>query len=412
MPTRRFSSPNAAVSVEISHDAFESMVATCQRSLDIETGSILIGRYSGDGAVAQIQEALAPSADSAGTSSIFMRGIKGLSRELISRWTKTASYYLGEWHYHPLGSGQPSDRDINQMFDFARTESMQSPVPVMIIVFRSKHNEYKLRVFVFTQDDIMVELSNVIEIGEEEQMTNKIDLRGLFLNLQGQMIARLKTDSGAIGHPTTKGDASEENWRAMLSEYLPKRYQVEKGFLVDSDGSISDQIDIVIFDRQYSPFLFNQDGCKYMPAESAYAVFEVRPELNAQNVAYAGDKIASVRKLNRTSVAITYAGGKYEPRTPIPIIGGILTLDSTWNPVIGESLNRALSVLSADAQLEIGCVLKHASFQANYKKGKLFSIEESKNDTCLMFFFIRLLSLLQNVGTVPAIDLSQYGRDL
>jgi hypothetical protein len=74
--------------------------------------------------------------------------------------------------------------------------------------------------------------------------------------------------------------------------------------------------------------------------------------------------------------------------------------------------NRPFLALPPEAQLEIGCVLKHGSFQANYRNGQLFSIEESKNDTCLMFFFIRLLSLLQNVGTVPAIDLSKYGRDL
>lgn len=243
-------------------------------------------------------------------------------------------------------------------------------------------------------------------------MTKKIDLRKLFLDLQGQMIARLKTDIDTIKHPTTKGDASETNWRSMLSEYLPRRYQVESGFLVDSDGSISDQIDIVVFDRQYSPFLFNQDGCKYMPAESVYAVFEVKPALDAQNVAYAGNKIASVRKLNRTSVVIHHAGGKFEPRAPIPITGGILTLESAWNPVIGESLHKALSNLSPECQLELGCVLKHASFQANYEKGKLASIEQSKNDTSLMFFFLRLLGRLQSVGTVPAIDFGQYEKDL
>lgn len=243
-------------------------------------------------------------------------------------------------------------------------------------------------------------------------MTKKVDLRKLFLVLQEQMIARLKTDTETITHPTKKGDASEINWRAMLSEYLPKRYQVESGFLVDADGSISDQIDIVVFDRQYSPFLFNQDGCKYMPAESVYAAFEVKPTIDAHNIAYAGDKIASVRKLNRTSAAITHAGGKFEPRKPFPIIGGILALDSTWNPVMGEPLKSALSALRPEAQLNLGCVLKHGSFQANYEAGKLISMEQSRNDTSLMFFFIRLLAQLQDVGTVSAIDFGLYGREL
>ena len=59
---------------------------------------------------------------------------------------------------------------------------------------------------------------------------------------------------------------------------FPSDTKLRDGFLVDANGSISEQIDIVVFDRQYSPFLFNQDGCKYMPAESVYAVFEVKPD--------------------------------------------------------------------------------------------------------------------------------------
>ena len=243
-------------------------------------------------------------------------------------------------------------------------------------------------------------------------MPNKTDLLKLFLNLQNQMISRLNTDAGTISHPTKKGDASEINWRAMLAEYLPQRYQVENGFLIDCDGSISDQIDIIVFDRQYSPFLFNQDGCKFMPAESVYAVFEVKPALNSDNIAYAGDKIASVRKLNRTSIAITHAGGQFEPRVPIPITGGILTVDSKWTPVIGKSLNKALFGLPPAAQIDLGCVLKHSSFQTNYEHEHLVSIEQSKENTCLMFFFLRLLARLQCVGTVPAIDFVRYGKDL
>jgi hypothetical protein len=149
-----------------------------------------------------------------------------------------------------------------------------------------------------------------------------------------------------------------------------------------------------------------------MPSESVYAVFEVKPALDAQNVAYAGNKVATVRNLKRTSTVITHAGGKFEPRSLPAITGGILTFDSHWNPTIGEPLNKALSALSSESQLDLGCVLKHGSFQANYEKGKLASIEQSKSDTCLMFFFIRLLARLQSVGTVPAIDFGQYEKNL
>jgi hypothetical protein len=65
-----------------------------------------------------------------------------------------------------------------------------------------------------------------------------------------------------------------------LSEILPSRYQVSKGFVVDSDSMRSEQIDVIIHDRVFSPLLWEDGGYMYVPAESVYAVFEV----NCSNV--------------------------------------------------------------------------------------------------------------------------------
>jgi hypothetical protein len=94
------------------------------------------------------------------------------------------------------------------------------------------------------------------------------------MNLQEQMVAQLSTNREVISHPGTKGDATELQWLTMLNAYFPKRYSANKAFVVDSDGHLSEQIDVVVYDRQYSPFLFNQDNAMYVPAESVYAVFE------------------------------------------------------------------------------------------------------------------------------------------
>lgn len=143
-------------------------------------------------------------------------------------------------------------------------------------------------------------------------MPNEINPRTLFLGLQKSLIAELEVSRSAINHPGTKGDATETNWIAMLEKYLPRRYQVSNAFVIDSKGGISEQQDIVIHDRQYSPFLFNHAGALYIPAESAYAVLEVKQNLTAGHIEYAGKKIKSVRDLYRTNAAITHAGGKYD----------------------------------------------------------------------------------------------------
>jgi hypothetical protein len=50
---------------------------------------------------------------------------------------------------------------------------------------------------------------------------------------------------------------------------------------VDSLGNFSQQIDVVVFDRQYSPFIFDFREQQIVPAESVYAVFEAKQTINA-----------------------------------------------------------------------------------------------------------------------------------
>src|SRR5579863_3099054 len=110
---------------------------------------------------------------------------------------------------------------------------------------------------------------------------------------------RLGTARKTLGHSVTLGDASESVWLDLMTSYLPRRYEAAKAHVVDSKGEFSQQIDIVIFDRQYSPFVFNYQGQKVIPAESVYAVFEAKQNLNSRMVDNAQAKVESVRKLHR-----------------------------------------------------------------------------------------------------------------
>jgi hypothetical protein len=122
--------------------------------------------------------------------------------------------------------------------------------------------------------------------------------------LHDDISRRLAIVREGLAHPGTKGDASEHVWLELLQKYLPKRYQAEKAHVVDSMGAFSDQIDVVVFDRQYSPFIFNFEGSMVIPAESVYAIFEAKQTINAPLVQYGSKKIASVRRLYRTSLGV------------------------------------------------------------------------------------------------------------
>ena len=217
---------------------------------------------------------------------------------------------------------------------------------------------------------------------------------------------RLDGARKGLSHPGTKGDASENVWLELFQTYLPKRYQAAKAHVVDSKGNFSEQIDVVVFDRQFSPFIFFYEDQKIIPAESVYAVFEVKQSINACYVRYAQKKAASVRRLHRTSLPIPHAGGKYPPKDPPYIYGGLLTFESDWNPALGNSLLEALDTGQEEAKrLDLGCVAAHGYFSFEQDKG--YEINEEKPTTAFLF---RLISQFQSSATVPMIDVQEYAK--
>lgn len=48
---------------------------------------------------------------------------------------------------------------------------------------------------------------------------------------------------------------------------------IAEGDLKGTEGMTSHQIDIVIYDNWFTPFIFSQNGFHYIPAEGVYAVF-------------------------------------------------------------------------------------------------------------------------------------------
>lgn len=228
-------------------------------------------------------------------------------------------------------------------------------------------------------------------------------LAGLHDNIQN----RLEIARKSFAHPGSKGDASESVWLQLLETYLPQRYRAASAHVVDSRGTFSDQIDVVVFDRQYSPFIFKFEGQTIIPAESIYAVFEAKQTINLNQMEYAQKKIASVRKLHRTSLPIPYANGTYPPKLPAPIYGGLLTFESDWQPPLGQALHDALGAGQGDEQLDFGCVAAHGYFSLDKVSGKYEVAGGGKPATA---FLLRLISQLQFSGTVPMIDIQAYAK--
>lgn len=229
----------------------------------------------------------------------------------------------------------------------------------------------------------------------------------LLAGLHDDIQQKLEIVRKSFGHPGTKGNASEAVWLELLDTYLPKRYQAATAHVVDSRGVFSDQIDVVVFDRQYSPFIFRYQGQTIIPAESVYAVFEAKQSIDAAQVSYAQEKVASVRRLYRTSLPIPYAKGTYPAKPLIPILGGILTFESDWNPPFGQPLATALAGGEPESRLDLGCMAAHGYFSLKPGTNTYETFPGGKPATA---FLLRLISQLQFSGTVPMIDVESYAK--
>ena len=263
---------------------------------------------------------------------------------------------------------------------------------------------------------------------------NKVDLSALFYGMQGQMRSQLSTNREFIHHPGSKGDALENAWIEWLQNYLPNRYSVDKAIVIDYQGNTSDQIDVVIYDNWFTPFIFNQNGFKYIPAEGVYAVFEVKPDIQGKvgdinYIQYAGQKIASVRRLDRTSTSMINSGQKLSARPLTKIIGGILTTTNSFTRYHNNTIEKHIKSLTDLERIDLGCIVDYGSFfvqydgeedvneKVNFKKRihdyyqkrtfQLLVFSQSENS--LITFFMQLTRYLQQaIGTVPAIDLQAY----
>lgn len=261
-----------------------------------------------------------------------------------------------------------------------------------------------------------------------------IELKKLFEGLQKQMTAQLSTDREFIIHPGSKGDALENTWIEWLRKYLPNRYCIEKAIVIDSDGNTSDQIDVVIYDNWYTPFIFTQNGFHYIPAEGVYAVFEVKPNISKEYIKYAGNKIASVRQLKRTSTSMINSGKKYPPTQLTEIVGGFLCSTIDTKKLHEDKIEEYLKECRGICSIDIGCIADTAEFFVNYnslveyneintdnntdymdhilnyyKTREMKSVKFSRPENSLVSFSLQLSQYLQqSIGTIAAIDFQAY----
>ena len=351
--------------IEIQASVFNQIQLQAEGEYPNENGGMLAGRYSKDKHTVYIEKVVVPVEKLTGRTK-FMRITKGLEN-VWEQLAKEGLQYVGEWHSHPNGSTQYSSTDLAAMIDIEKEVVIENPLLLIVSVRSNGLSAHKFYCYMNNQ------------LLEYKKM---IDLRDLFHGLQNQMLASF---------------------------------------------NVSEQMDVVIYDAIYTPFIFKQDGFMYIPAESVYAVFEVKQDVKGY-IEYAAQKVESVRKLKRTSISMVSSGKTTPARALTKIIGGILTTTSSYRG--NDTVIKQLEKLKGLQTLDLGCFCDAGSFYIDYKETvpeyidpikdnrkyiekvyesrEVNEIEFSNKNVSLFTFFLQLVSYLKSIGTVPAIDINAY----
>ncbi|WP_271104431.1 DUF6602 domain-containing protein [Pseudomonas tohonis] len=114
-------------------------------------------------------------------------------------------------------------------------------------------------------------------------------------------IARVLESSFAVSstiadHSTVLGDARESFIRDVLKRFLPSNISIGSGQIVDSEGGISRQIDLIIYRNDF-PTLRTFGSADVYLIEGVVATVEVKSQLNEKTLFEALENGKSVRNL-------------------------------------------------------------------------------------------------------------------
>lgn len=123
--------------------------------------------------------------------------------------------------------------------------------------------------------------------------------RSVLSTAQQKLNAAINQIRSAIPHPGEAGMLIEQQFRFQLEEVLPEKVGVSHGFVVDSHGGLSKQMDIILYDRLNTPRIFASDGTQMFPVESTYACAEIKTKLDTSNLKDSFEKCASYKNLSR-----------------------------------------------------------------------------------------------------------------
>ncbi len=130
------------------------------------------------------------------------------------------------------------------------------------------------------------------------------------------------------------GNEVENSVRDYFIRILPKKYYITHGHIIDNNGIISPEIDIIISDNDSLPSLMKtKDGTEYIPIDSVYAIGEIKSTYY-KNKHYIQDYSEKIKIINNDL---------YHELNENTAYNGVFNSNTSMRDIILEKGNRYLN---------------------------------------------------------------------
>lgn len=162
--------------------------------------------------------------------------------------------------------------------------------------------------------------------------TNNI-IEQYYRGIVQQLQAEVSSINNLFGHQGVKGEGNESVLRDLLTRFIPKKYSVGTGIVIDRTGKQSRQCDIVIYDTHQYPSLLSLSSTHLFPVDIVYATIEVKTTLDTDESQKALTNVASVKALSMVNeqfqeLVLTNGVVQATTYTPQPPLGFVFAYNS------------------------------------------------------------------------------------
>lgn len=139
--------------------------------------------------------------------------------------------------------------------------------------------------------------------GEEKHLRKIINN---YQNLEGDIVKQLIFE---WVHGTMMGGNREVVWKDLFDRIVPKKFKIERSvFIIDSNGNLSREVDLAIYDEQYTPYIFQYGLLKFIPIEAVAAVIECKSSYPEDNIVT--EWLNSIDRLETSQNSIVRIAGR------------------------------------------------------------------------------------------------------